>query len=70
MYDVSFIISIDSSFEMTNNFFENFLNDNFVKNSQIIIVNDCVENIQKNICFSLTQMFSLKEIVLTKCYLR
>ena len=27
MYDVSFIISIDSSFEMTNNFFENFLND-------------------------------------------
>lgn len=46
MYDVSFIISIDSSFEMTNNFFENFLNDNFVKNSQIIIVNDCVENIR------------------------
>ena len=29
-----------------SNFFENFLNDNFVKNSQIIIVNDCVENIR------------------------
>ena len=46
MYDVSFIIAIDSSFEMINNFFENFLENDFVQNSQIIIVNDCVENIR------------------------
>ena len=46
MYDVSFIIAIDSSFEMTNNFFENFLKNDFVQNSQIIVINDCVENIR------------------------
>lgn len=45
MLNVSFIISIDSSFEMTNNFFEEFLKNDFVLNSEIIIVNDCINNI-------------------------
>lgn len=42
--DVSFIISIDSSFEMTNNFFEHLLQDSFAKNSEIVIVLDAVTN--------------------------
>lgn len=46
MNNVSFIISVDSSFEMTNNFFEHFLNDDFVKSSEIVIVDDCIDNIK------------------------
>lgn len=45
MNNVSFIISIDNSYEMTTNFFESFLNNDFVKSSEIIIVNDCVDSI-------------------------
>ena len=41
---VSFIISIDSSYEMLNNFFEHFLQDDFVQRSEIIIVDDCTYN--------------------------
>lgn len=46
MHNVSFIISIDSSFEMTTNFFENLLSNVFVKSSEVIIVNDCIDNIK------------------------
>lgn len=46
MNDVSFIISVDSSFEMTTNFFERFFVNDFVKSSEVIIVNDCVNNIK------------------------
>ena len=42
--DVSFIISVDSSFEMTNNFFEHLLQDEFVQSSEIIVVLDYVTN--------------------------
>ena len=42
--DVSFIISIDSSFEMTNNFFEHLLQDEFALNSEIIVVLDSITN--------------------------
>lgn len=45
MNNVSFIISIDNSFEMTTNFFEHFLEDPFVKLSEIVIVNDCIDNV-------------------------
>ena len=45
MNNVSFIISIDNSYEMSTNFFESFLNNDFVKSSEIIIVNDCVDSI-------------------------
>lgn len=41
---VSFIISIDGSYEMNSNFFEHFLKDKFVQNSEIIIVQDAVYN--------------------------
>lgn len=44
MNAVSFIISIDNSFELINNFFENFLCNIFVKKSEIIIVLDAVYN--------------------------
>lgn len=46
MNNVSFIIAIDSSYEMTTNFFETFINNSFVKSSEIIIVNDCINNIK------------------------
>lgn len=36
----SFIISIDSSFEMTNNFFELFLAEPYVQNCEVVIVVD------------------------------
>ena len=36
MNNVSFIVSIDNSFELVNNFFENFLCITFVKESEII----------------------------------
>ena len=42
--DVSFIISIDSSFEMTNNFFEHLLQDDFAKKSEIVVVLDAITN--------------------------
>ena len=42
--DVSFIISIDSSFEMVNNFFEHLLQDEFVLSSEIIVVLDAITN--------------------------
>ena len=45
MNNVSFIISVDSSYEMLSNFFETFLNDDFVKDSEVVVVNDCVDNI-------------------------
>lgn len=45
MNNVSFIISVDSSFEMLSNFFESFLRNDFVKESEIIVVNDCSCNI-------------------------
>ena len=45
MNNVSFIISVDSSYEMLSNFFEAFLNYDFVKDSEVVIVNDCVDNI-------------------------
>lgn len=45
MNNVSFIISIDNSYEMTTNFFEKFLKNNFVKNSEIVIINDCADSI-------------------------
>ena len=45
MNNVSFIISIDSSYEMTNNFFEELLKTNFAKESEIIIILDYVDNI-------------------------
>lgn len=41
---VSFIISIDSSYAMTNNFFSLFLNNHFVKNSEVVVVLDGVCN--------------------------
>lgn len=44
MNDVSFIVSIDNSFELVNNFFENFLSNTFVKESEIIVVIDAVYN--------------------------
>lgn len=44
MNNASFIISIDNSYEMLTNFFESFLKNEFVKNSEIIIVNDCCNN--------------------------
>jgi GT2 family glycosyltransferase len=46
MKNISFIISIDSSYEMTTNFFEHLLNDDFVKECEIVIVNDCIDNIR------------------------
>lgn len=42
--NASFIISIDSSYEMVNNFFENLLQDNFAMNSEIIVVLDAITN--------------------------
>ena len=45
MNNVSFIISVDSSFDMLSNFFESFLRNDFVKESEIIVVNDCSCNI-------------------------
>lgn len=42
---VSFIISIDSSYAMTNNFFSLFLDNPFVKNSEVIVVLDGVINV-------------------------
>lgn len=42
--DVSFIISLDSSFEMINNFFEHLLQDKFVLDSEIIVVLDAITN--------------------------
>ena len=44
MNKVSFIVSIDNSFELVNNFFENFLCDAFVRKSEIIVVIDAVYN--------------------------
>lgn len=41
---ISFIISVDSSFEMTNNFFEHLLQDEFAKKSEIIVVLDAITN--------------------------
>ena len=46
MNDVSFIIAIDNSFEMTNNFFEEFLKNTFVKESEVVIVNDVVDSVR------------------------
>lgn len=46
MNNVSFIISVDSTFEMTTNFFENLFENTFVKLSEVIVVNDCVNNIK------------------------
>lgn len=46
MNNVSFIISIDNSFEMVNNFFNSFLDNQFVKNSEIILINDCIDSIK------------------------
>lgn len=46
MKDVSFIVSIDNSFELVNNFFENFLCNTFVKENEVIVVIDCVYNIK------------------------
>ena len=46
MHDVSFIIAIDSSFEMTNNFFEELLKSTFVKESEVVIVNDVVDSVR------------------------
>jgi len=42
--DVSFIISIDSSFEMLNIFFEHLLQDEFALNSEIIVILDAITN--------------------------
>lgn len=42
--DVSFIISVDSSYEMTNNFFEHLLQDEFTKKSEIVVVLDAITN--------------------------
>lgn len=42
--NASFIISIDSSYEMTNNFFEHLLKDDFVKKCELVIVLDAVNN--------------------------
>lgn len=46
MNSSSFIISIDNSFELVNNFFEYFLKDSFVSESEIVIVLDCVDSIK------------------------
>lgn len=46
MNNVSFIIAVDSSFEIITNFFEVFLRNRFVSLSEIIIVNDCIDNIK------------------------
>ena len=46
MNAVSFIISIDNSFELVNNFFEHFLADSFVAESEIVVILDSVENIK------------------------
>lgn len=61
MNNVSFVISIDNSFEMTTNFFENLFANVFVKQSEVIIVNDCVENI-KNLNY-LSQINNTKDNV-------
>lgn len=37
---VSFIISLDTTYEMADNFFNTFLADSFVKNSEVIVVVD------------------------------
>ena len=36
----SFIISIDSTFEMTDNFLNRFLEDHYVQNNEVIIIVD------------------------------
>lgn len=41
---ISFIISVDSSFEMTNNFFEHLLQDEFAKKSEIVVILDAITN--------------------------
>jgi len=43
---ISFIVSVDSSFEMTNNFFEHFLKDSFALDSEIIVITDAISNIK------------------------
>lgn len=42
---VSFIISVDSSYAMTNNFFSLFLENKFVKSNEVIVVLDGVNNL-------------------------
>lgn len=42
---VSFIISLDTSFSMADNFFQLFLNEPFVKDSEVIVVVDGCHNI-------------------------
>lgn len=41
---VSFIISIDNTYAMVNNFFELFLQDSFVKSHEVVIILDGVSN--------------------------
>ena len=43
---VSFIISIDTSFAMSNNFFSLFLSEDFVKESEIVVILDGISNIK------------------------
>lgn len=46
---VSFIISIDTSFAMSNNFFSLFLSEDFVKESEIVVILDGISNIKLEI---------------------
>lgn len=45
---VSFIISIDNSYPMSNNFFSLFLREDFVKESEVVVILDGNSNIKLN----------------------
>ena len=62
--DVSFIISIDSSFEMTNNFFEHLLQNEFALNSEIIVVLDSITN-----CYTIKYIKQLNKYENIKIYI-
>lgn len=56
---VSFIISIDTAYEMANNFFDLFLINDFVKNSEVIVVIDGNYNLKiRDLLFQLKEEHS------------
>ena len=61
---VSFIISIDTTFEMADNFFALFFAHNFVKQSEVVIVVDGNYNLQiRNILNKLKENISNIKII-------
>ena len=64
---VSFIISIDNTYAMVNNFFELFLQDEFVKSSEIVVILDGVSN-QNVISFCEQLEESINNFILLKFY--